>query len=38
MPEKRKDNTSIQWIPATALRGMTLLPEMIIHFDLSRKK
>ncbi len=38
MPEKRKDNTSIQWIPATALRGMTILPEMIIHFDLSRKK
>jgi len=25
-------------IPAVALRGLTILPEMIIHFDLSRKK
>ncbi|WWR16544.1 endopeptidase La [Lachnospiraceae bacterium JLR.KK008] len=25
-------------IPAVALRGMTILPDMIIHFDLSRKK
>ena len=25
-------------IPAVALRGMTILPNMIIHFDLSRKK
>ncbi len=25
-------------LPAVALRGMTILPEMMIHFDLSRKK
>lgn len=25
-------------IPAVALRGMTILPSMIIHFDLSREK
>ena len=25
-------------IPAVALRGMTILPDMIIHFDLSRQK
>ena len=25
-------------IPAVALRGMTVLPEMIVHFDVSRKK
>ena len=25
-------------IPAVALRGMTIMPDMIIHFDLSRQK
>ena len=25
-------------VPAVALRGLTIFPEMIIHFDLSRKK
>ena len=25
-------------MPAVALRGLTIMPEMIIHFDLSRKK
>ncbi len=25
-------------LPAVALRGMTILPEMMIHFDLSRKR
>lgn len=25
-------------IPAVALRGLTILPDMMIHFDLSRKK
>lgn len=25
-------------LPAVALRGLTILPDMIIHFDLSRKK
>ena len=25
-------------MPAVALRGLTILPDMIIHFDLSRKK
>ena len=33
---KREDNR--YHIPAVALRGMTILPDMIIHFDLSRKK
>ena len=25
-------------LPIIALRGMTILPHMIIHFDVSRKK
>lgn len=25
-------------LPAVTLRGMTILPDMIIHFDLSREK
>ena len=25
-------------LPAVALRGLTILPDMIIHFDLSRSK
>ena len=33
-----KEEQSIAWVPAVALRGMTILPNMIIHFDLSRKK
>lgn len=28
----------IRELPAVALRGMTILPQTIIHFDLSRKK
>ena len=32
MSELRKN------IPAIALRGMTVLPGMIVHFDISRKK
>ena len=31
------ENT-IKKMPAVALRGMTILPEMIIHFDLSRER
>jgi len=27
-----------QYLPAVALRGMTIMPDMIIHFDLSRPK
>lgn len=34
---KEAENT-IKRIPTVALRGLTILPEMIIHFDLSRKK
>ena len=30
--------TMSERLPAVALRGMTILPEMMIHFDLSRKK
>ena len=25
-------------LPLIALRGMTVLPDMVIHFDISRKK
>ena len=25
-------------MPAVALRGMTILPSMIVHFDISREK
>ena len=28
----------IQVMPAVALRGITILPDMIVHFDVSRKK
>ena len=28
----------IKNIPAIALRGMTVLPSMIVHFDISREK
>ena len=30
--------TTEQYLPAVALRGMTIMPDMIIHFDLSRPK
>ncbi len=33
-----KEENSRYLIPAVALRGMTILPDIIIHFDLSRKK
>lgn len=29
---------SIQVMPAVALRGMTILPDMIVHFDVSRSR
>lgn len=39
MPEaKELDLAVIRRIPAVALRGLTILPDMIIHFDLSRTK
>ena len=28
----------INILPALALRGTTILPDMIVHFDVSRKK
>ena len=31
-------NELIKNIPVVALRGMTLLPSMITHFDISREK
>ena len=31
-------NHLIKEIPAIALRGTTILPDMIVHFDISRKK
>lgn len=33
-----KREESRYYIPAVALRGMTILPDMIIHFDLSRRR
>ncbi len=33
-----KGELSAVWMPAVALRGLTIFPDMIIHFDLSRKK
>jgi ATP-dependent Lon protease len=32
------DLEQIKLMPAVALRGMTILPNMVIHFDVSRKK
>ena len=28
----------IEILPAIALRGTTILPDMIVHFDISREK
>ena len=28
----------IQVLPTVALRGMTILPKMVVHFDVSREK
>ena len=28
----------IQILPVVALRGMTILPDMVIHFDVSRER
>lgn len=33
-----KEQQTTTGIPAVALRGLTILPDMIIHFDLSRQK
>lgn len=38
MPRKKKEEKTTIKIPAVALRGLTILPDTIIHFDLSRKK
>ena len=31
-------NKQVNELPLIALRGMTILPYMVIHFDVSRKK
>ena len=28
----------IETLPVVALRGMTILPDMVIHFDVSRER
>ena len=28
----------LESLPMIPLRGMTILPEMVVHFDISRKK
>lgn len=33
-----KENDNIKLLPAVALRGMTILPNLVIHFDVSRQK
>ncbi len=38
MKEETTENEKMKKLPAVALRGLTILPEMVIHFDLSRKK
>lgn len=30
--------TNIRYLPTIALRGITILPDMIVHFDISRQK
>jgi len=30
--------TKVRYLPSIALRGTTILPEMIVHFDISREK
>jgi ATP-dependent Lon protease len=32
------DFEQVRFMPTVALRGMTILPNMVIHFDVSRKK
>lgn len=36
--EEKNMRDIIQVMPAVALRGMTILPDMIVHFDVSRSK
>ena len=31
-------NREIKSLPMVALRGMTIMPEMVVHFDVSREK
>lgn len=31
-------NSEIQSLPMVALRGMTIMPEMVVHFDISREQ
>ncbi|EOT26848.1 ATP-dependent protease La [Eubacterium sp. 14-2] len=40
LPEERRDKMKEAYrkIPAVALRGMTILPGMVAHFDVSRSK
>ena len=30
-------NREIKSLPMVALRGMTIMPEMVVHFDVSRE-
>ena len=32
-----ENNSTVKTMPAVALRGTTILPGMIVHFDISRK-
>ena len=36
--EQNGNSTRVLQVPTVALRGMTVLPGLVIHFDLSRTK
>ncbi len=36
--EEKQVNSEIRSLPMVALRGMTIMPEMVVHFDVSREK
>lgn len=38
MMKVHNETSIVENMPAIALRGLTILPELIVHFDISRKK
>ena len=36
--EKEYMKSEIKSLPTVALRGMTIMPEMVVHFDISRER
>ena len=31
-------NSEVKSLPVVALRGMTIMPQMVVHFDVSREQ